>query len=127
MKKPELAIPKPDSKKERETLRRASKRLRDANRDECLRLDDYKCQNPFCDCVERFDFECRTVSSHHILGRTKDNRFDGVEYRIIFSMRCHDKYDKDRKGVLEILIELKRIANPNYRWDPAIEELEKMV
>jgi len=127
MKKPELAIPKSDSKAERKAAQRASRRLRDANRDECLRLDCHCCQNPFCKCFQSWAWECNAVSSHHICGRTGDNRFDGVEYRITLSMRCHDKYDKDRKGMLKILKQLKRIANSNYRWDPAIEELEKMV
>lgn len=122
-----IPLPKHDPLADKKDRKAESDKLREENRKLCLRLDAGCCQNPFCDCVGSFEFEKRTVSSHHILGRTEDNRFDGVEYRITFSMKCHDKYDKDREGVLKILIELKRIANPNYRWDPAIEELEKII
>ncbi len=124
---PNIPFPKHDPLEDKKGRKAASDKLREENRKLCLELDANCCQNPLCDCVGSFEFEKRTVSSHHICGRTEDNRFDGVEYRITFSMMCHDKYDKDRKGVLRILKELKQIANPNYRWDPAIEELEKMI
>lgn len=66
---------------------------------------------------------CKIIESHHILGRTNDNRYDGVAYRISLSQRCHKKYDKDRKGMLKILKELWRTA-PDFRWDEVTEILE---
>lgn len=126
MKKPELAIPKSDSKAERKAAQRASKRLRDTNRDECLRLDDYKCRSPFCDCNQNPAIECAIIESHHILGRTKDNRYDGVKYRISLSRKCHQKYDKDRLGMIKILKHLRKTV-ADFRWYSSLKELEKTV
>ncbi len=117
-------MPKSDIKKERKALREASRRLREANRDGCLELDNKLCRNPWCDCNKSTELECAIVSSHHILKTTKDNRYDGVEYRITLSQRCHSKYDTDRVGMIKILRELKRTA-PDFRWLRALKILEQ--
>ncbi len=119
-----VPFPKTDIKKEREAVRAASKRLREANRDECLRLDQNLCRNPFCDCNDNPALECAIIDSHHILGKRKDNRFDGVVYRISLSRRCHTKYDKDRDGMKKILKHLRR-AVPDFRWRAALKGLEE--
>lgn len=117
-------IPKSDSKKEREALRVASKRLRGANRGECLRLDQGLCRNPFCDCNRNPALECAIIDSHHILGKTKDNRFDAVIFRISLSRRCHTKYDKDRDGMIKMLKHLRKTI-PDFRWGEALKGLKE--
>ena len=124
MKKHELAIPKTDIKKEREAVRAASKVVRDANREECLRLDLNLCRNPFCDCNRNTSIECAIIDSHHILGKTKDNRFDAPIFRISLSRRCHEKYDKDREGMIKILKQLRKTAT-DFRWRTALKGLEE--
>lgn len=124
MKKPELAIPKSDSKKEREALRRASRHLREANRLESLRLDRYLCRSPFCDCNRNPAIDCAIIDSHHILGKTKDNRWDGVQFRISLSRRCHTKLDKDREEMIKVLKQLKKTAL-DHRWGEALKGLKE--
>ena len=117
-------IPKSNSKKDRKALREASRRLREANRDRCLGLDNNSCRNPRCDCSDNPALECAIVESHHILGRTRDNRYDGVEYRITLSRKCHTLYDKDRVEMMRILRWLKKTA-ADFRWHKALKILEE--
>lgn len=123
-KEPKLAIPKTDSKKERKARQRASKRFREANRQECLRLDDYKCRVPWCDCNNNPDIECAIIDSHHLLGKTKDNRWDAPKFRISLSRRCHNKYDKEREEMIKVLEELRKTA-ADFRWHTALKGLEE--
>ena len=123
-KEPKLAIPKSDSKAERKATQRASRLYREANREDCLRLDRSLCRNPFCDCNGNPAIDCAIIDSHHILGKTKDNRWDGVRFRISLSRRCHTKYDKDREGMMKILRQLKKTV-PDFRWGEALKGLKE--
>lgn len=123
-KKPELTIPKSDSKKERKAAQVASNRFRRANKEDCLSLDRGLCRNPWCDCNGNPAIDCAIIDSHHILGKTKDNRYDGVEFRISLSRRCHTKYDKDREGMMKILRQLKKTV-PDFRWEKALRGLKE--
>ena len=124
MKKPELAIPKSDSKKERKAAQVASNRFRRANREDCLRLDLNLCRNPFCDCNGNPAIDCAIIDSHHILGKTRDNRWDGVRFRISLSRRCHTKLDKDRFEMIKVLKQLRKTV-PDFRWGEALKGLKE--
>ncbi len=118
----DIPLPKTDLKKEREARQRASDALRKSNREYSLKLDKCTCRNPFCSCSQINTMDTALIDSHHILGKTKDNRYDGVEYRISLSRRCHTKYDKDRVGMIKILKRLRKTV-PDFRWRKALKEL----
>lgn len=119
--------PQPVNKAERR------RKIRDWERQEnckqCYLLDRYRCRNPFGECSQftlKKGIDALIRESHHILGRSNDNRYDGVEYRITLCRKCHETFDKDRKGMLKILRELKRTA-PDFRWQKPLELLERKI
>lgn len=126
MKKPELAIPKSDSKKERKDAHRASQAVRKANREECLRLDGNLCRNGHSGCKDKFGLEYALRDSHHLLGKIKDNRYDGVEFRITLCRACHQKLDKNRLEMIKVLQYLKRtLPTSVFRWAKGLKELKQ--